>query len=217
MKKAREKWLIKGGREIEEHEYHHKRKEAHKLIRNKKKLYIRNVIESIEEDQKHNNTRKIYHTINQFKKGYQHKFHMIRNKKGELAKNTKERAEIWKEYLVKLLNTEEPKELIKIGNRETNKVEVEELTIEDVKRAMSIGISIWMVVIKQNCRFWAAENPRELHQKPLHTAKVSVSCGISKVGIVGPYFFEEEGATVIVISERYVEMLRNFLRPQLRS
>jgi len=37
------------------------------------------------------------------------------------------------------------------------------------------------------------------------------------VGIVGPYFFEEEGATVTVTSERYVEMLRNFLCPQLRS
>ena len=33
-------------------------------------------------------------------------------------------------------------------------------------------------VNKQNCRFWAAENPRELHQRPLHTVKVSVRCGI---------------------------------------
>ena len=72
-------------------------------------------------------------------------------------------------------------------------------------------------VNKQNCRFWAAENPRQLHQRPLHTAKVSVWCGISKVGIVGPYSFEEEWATVTVTSERYVEMLGNFLRPQLRS
>ena len=36
MKKAREKWLIKGKREKEDQEYHHKRKEAHKIIRNKK-------------------------------------------------------------------------------------------------------------------------------------------------------------------------------------
>ena len=42
--------------------------------------------------------------------------------------NTKERAEIWKECFDKLLNMKEPKELIKIGNREIN--EVEELTIE---------------------------------------------------------------------------------------
>jgi len=45
--------------------------------------------------------------------------------------NTKEGAAIWKEYFDKLLNTEEPKELIKIGNREVNEVE---LTIEDVKK-----------------------------------------------------------------------------------
>ena len=54
---------------------------------------------------------------------------MIRNKKGKLALNTKERSEIWKEYFYKLQNTEEPKELIKIGNREITEVEVEELTI----------------------------------------------------------------------------------------
>jgi len=82
MKKARKKWLIKGRRENEEPEYHHTRKEAHKIIRNKKELYIKSVIKSIEEDQKYNNTRNMYQTINQFKKGYEHKFNMIRNKKG---------------------------------------------------------------------------------------------------------------------------------------
>jgi len=52
--------------------------------------------------------------------------------------NTKEKAEIWKEYFDKLLNTEEPRELIKKGNKEISKVEVEveELTIEDVKKAL---------------------------------------------------------------------------------
>jgi len=133
MKKAREKWLMKGRREKEEQEYNHKRREAHKLIGNKKKVCMKNVIESIE-DKKHNNTRKMYQTINQFKKGYQHKFSIIRNKKGELVINTKEKAEIWKEYFDKLLNTEEPKELIKKGNKEISEDEVEELTIEDVKK-----------------------------------------------------------------------------------
>ena len=32
MKKAIEKWLIKGRKEKEEQEYHHKRKEAHKKL-----------------------------------------------------------------------------------------------------------------------------------------------------------------------------------------
>jgi hypothetical protein len=34
------------------------RKKAYKIIRNKKKIYIKNVTESIKEDQKHNNTGK---------------------------------------------------------------------------------------------------------------------------------------------------------------
>jgi len=36
----------------------------------------------------------MYQTVNQFKKGYQYKLSIIRNKKGEFAMNTKERAEI---------------------------------------------------------------------------------------------------------------------------
>ena len=47
--------------------------------------------------------------------------------------NTKEKAEIWKEYFDKLLNTEESRELIKKGNKEISEVEVEELAMEDVK------------------------------------------------------------------------------------
>jgi len=66
---------------------------------------MKKVIESIEEDQKCNNTRKIYQTVNQFKKVHQHKFSIMRNNKGELAINTKEKAEIWKEYFDKLPKT----------------------------------------------------------------------------------------------------------------
>jgi len=50
----------------------------------------------------------MYKVINQFQKGYQHNFDMVRNKKVEMAMNTKEKAEIWKEYIDKLLDTEEP-------------------------------------------------------------------------------------------------------------
>jgi len=93
--------LIKGRREKEGQEYHHKRKEAHKIISKKKRTYLKNVTESIKEEQKHNNTRKMYQTVNQFKKGYQHTFSIIRNKKGELAMNKKEKAKIWEEHFDK--------------------------------------------------------------------------------------------------------------------
>jgi len=75
----------------------------------------------------------MYQRVNQFKKAYQHIFIIIRNKKGELAINTREKAEIWKEYFDKFLNTEEQRELFKKGNKEISKLEVEELTKEDYR------------------------------------------------------------------------------------
>jgi transposase len=44
-------------------------------------------------------------------------------------------------------------------------------------------------VNKQNFRYWAPENPRLLHQAPLLSKKATVSCGVSALGILGPYFF----------------------------
>jgi hypothetical protein len=68
-------------------------------------------------------------------------------------------------------------------------------------------------VSSQNCRcYWATENPRYIHQKPLHSEKVIVWCGVASFGVIGPCFFEDEaGRAVTVISARYSEMLRTFL------
>jgi hypothetical protein len=99
MKKTREKWLMKGRRENEEQVYHHKRKAAPKVIRNRKKAYMKNVIESIV-DQKHNNTRKMYQIINQLKKGYQHKFNVIRNKKRRISIGQKRKQKYGKKILI---------------------------------------------------------------------------------------------------------------------
>jgi hypothetical protein len=52
-------------------------------------------MDSAELNQKHNNSRKMYQTVNQFKTVYQHRFSIIGIKKGELAMNRKGNAEIW--------------------------------------------------------------------------------------------------------------------------
>ena len=66
-------------------------------------------------------------------------------------------------------------------------------------------------VNKQNYRSWAPENAQELHQRPLHSERLTVCCGIASFRVLGPYFFEEnEGSAVTVTSERHVAMLRNF-------
>jgi hypothetical protein len=68
-------------------------------------------------------------------------------------------------------------------------------------------------VNKQNFRYWSETNPQQVHERPLHNARVTVWCAIAEFGVVGPYFFEEGGITVTVTSDRYIEMLENFLRP----
>ena len=68
---------------------------------------------------------------------------------------------------------------------------------------------------KHNMRSWADTNPRELHQRPLHSPKVTVWCAISSAGSIGPWFFEENEVAVTVNSDRYLNMLQEFFFPRL--
>jgi len=71
-------------------------------------------------------------------------------------------------------------------------------------------------VNKQKCRYWAPNNPHELQQHPLHSAKVTVWCAVSSYGIIGPYCFENaKGHTVTVNAEWYGVMLGTFLHIEL--
>mgnify|MGYP003623301927 CR=1 FL=1 len=71
-------------------------------------------------------------------------------------------------------------------------------------------------VNRQNFRYWAHDNPRELHERPLHSPRVTVWCAMSRCYVIGPYFFEEDGVTVTVNSIRYTHMINTFLRPELQ-
>jgi hypothetical protein len=72
-------------------------------------------------------------------------------------------------------------------------------------------------VISQISCYWATENPRDIHQKPLHSEKVIVWCGVVSFGVVGPCFFEDEGGRAVTVnSAHYTEMLHTFLEPELQ-
>jgi hypothetical protein len=72
-------------------------------------------------------------------------------------------------------------------------------------------------VNKQNCRYWAPTNPRQLHERLLHSPQVVVWCAISAQGITGPYFFEsDDGFSVTVNAERYNHMSETFILPEMR-
>jgi hypothetical protein len=73
-------------------------------------------------------------------------------------------------------------------------------------------------VSSQNCRYWATDKPRDIHQKPSHSEKVIVWCGVASFGVIDPYFFEDEtGRAVTVTSASYIKMLRTFLEPELQT
>lgn len=70
-------------------------------------------------------------------------------------------------------------------------------------------------VNKQNMRYYGTENPRITHPIPLHSPRVTVWCAMSAKTVIGPYFFEENGANVTVTGSRYLNMLNEFFLPSL--
>lgn len=62
-------------------------------------------------------------------------------------------------------------------------------------------------VNRHNFRYWAQENPHWFAEEPLHSPRITVWAGISRQGVVGPFFFDEN-----VRGENYLTMLqREFL------
>jgi hypothetical protein len=71
-------------------------------------------------------------------------------------------------------------------------------------------------VNSQNFRYWSPLNLQQLHEEPLHSPKITVWCAIGVMQITGPYFFEDNGQTTTVNSERYIEKLIRFFFPELQ-
>jgi hypothetical protein len=44
-------------------------------------------------------------------------------------------------------------------------------------------------VNKQIIRYWAPDNPHKMHQRPFHSSKVTVCCGVASFGVVELYLF----------------------------
>jgi hypothetical protein len=73
-------------------------------------------------------------------------------------------------------------------------------------------------VNSQNCRNWATENPRNIHQKPLYSENFIVWCGVASFGVIGPYFFEDEaGRAVTVNSAPILRCFSHFWKQSCRD
>ena len=69
------------------------------------------------------------------------------------------------------------------------------------------------IVNRHNSRIWGFENPHAITEFVRNSPKINVWCGIGYGFIIGPYFFNDD----IVNGASYVDMLRNFLHPQLTA
>jgi len=70
---------------------------------------------------------------------------------------------------------------------------------------------------KKNCRHWGTEKPEYHLEKSLHSEKVTVWAALSKDGIIGPFFFEDQdGHAETINSERYLCILKKKFVPALR-
>ena len=65
---------------------------------------------------------------------------------------------------------------------------------------------------RHNCIYWNDTNLHHIIEKDVNMPGVTVWCGISSVGIIGPYFFDGS-----VTGQSYLYMLKNFLIPRLAN
>ena len=66
-------------------------------------------------------------------------------------------------------------------------------------------------VNRKNNVFWGSKVPDEVLQRPLHSVKCTAWVAISKHGIIGPFWFEDdEGRSQTVNKERYMAVLNKY-------
>ena len=64
--------------------------------------------------------------------------------------------------------------------------------------------------------YWEGANPHQLQERSLHSERVKVWCAVREFGVLGPYFVEGEDDSVVTITSACcIEILENFLQPQL--
>jgi hypothetical protein len=78
--------------------------EVSRHFRNKKRVYLKDKINKLESNSKNQNTRVLYRGINEFKKVYQQRTNMVKDKRGNLLVDPHKILNTWKNYFCQLLN-----------------------------------------------------------------------------------------------------------------
>jgi hypothetical protein len=122
--------------------------------------------------------------------------------------------EKWHPFKIRLvheLNEDDPDRRMEFCQILMERCNLDPLFVENILFSDESTFKLNGEVNRQNCRYWAKENPRWMREH--HTQypqKINVWAGIVKNKIIGPYFFDNN-----VNGLNYLHFLQNFLIPTL--
>jgi DNA polymerase III delta prime subunit len=79
------------------------RRETNRIFRKKKREHLKGKINELEINNKNNNIRDLYRSINEFKKWYQRRINVIKDEIGNLLADHQNALNRWKEFFNKVL------------------------------------------------------------------------------------------------------------------
>ncbi|KAJ4446515.1 hypothetical protein ANN_13211 [Periplaneta americana] len=128
--------------------YFNERREASRILRNKKRGYLKEKLNEVETNSKNKNIRDLYKGIKEFKNGYQPRVNVIKDENGDLLADSPSILNRWKNYFAQLLNVHRP------NRNDRDEIEIQtaepfipeptlsevEIAIENLKKYKSPGI-----------------------------------------------------------------------------
>ncbi|KAL4152896.1 hypothetical protein QTP88_000729 [Uroleucon formosanum] len=133
-KQAREVWLKDIQNEEKFPKYKTRLKEVTKIIRCEKRKFIKDIVRSADQDYTNHRTRDLYKKINSLSKDFKPKEMFLRNENDTLLTDRDDIVEEWAQYFDQLLNCREPSNPFLFEDKELNREDYPEPTIEEVAK-----------------------------------------------------------------------------------
>ena len=111
------------------------RREATRLLKNKKREYLREKINDLEMNAKNRNIRELYQGIRIERKGFQARTNIIRNGNGDMIADSRSILDRWKNYFDQLLNVHAEQD-IEDDDLQTAEILVTEPSVLEVEMAI---------------------------------------------------------------------------------
>ena len=94
-----------------------------------------------------------------------------------------------------------------------DKLEEDETFLDDVWFSDEAHFTLNGQVNSKNYVFWGLVTPDEVATRPLHSEKCTAWCAMSRHGIIGPYWFQDnDGRAITINTEHYGEVLKKFYK-----